>query len=232
MELLKRLNEVNDVEIISCFDPRFARYGRIIRGYDISMIMDYTERFTPLPREGNVYIASDPEMEKIPLIEEIRMVLYGTEEVQAGYCNGRNDTYNGFEYHKDIEINICVTDLMLVLARTSDLSDNTIRPEQAEVFFFPRGTVVELYGDTMHLSPLRTNDAGFRDVIILPRGTNTPLTQSEEIMRNKKVSEGDMEARLLIQRRKWILVHPSRTVQIQQGAFPGLLGEVNKQLKY
>ncbi len=35
--------------------------------------------------------------------------------IQIGYCNGRNTTYNGFEYHKGSEINIAVTDFMLVL---------------------------------------------------------------------------------------------------------------------
>ena len=170
-------------------------------------------------------------MEKLPLIEEMSMVVYGSEEVQAGYCNGRNDTYNGFEYHKDIEVNICVTDLMLVLAKTSDLKDNTITADSAKVFFFPRGTVIEMYGDTMHLSPLRVSDAGFRAVVILPKGTNTPLTQAEAIMRNKKISEGDTEARLLLQRRKWVVAHPDRKALIEQGAFPGLLGE-NKRLVY
>lgn len=231
MDLLKRLNEVNDVEIIGCHDPRFAKYGRLLTGYDTSMIIDYMERFTPIPREGNVYIASDYEMEKLPLIEEMSMVVYGSEEVQAGYCNGRNDTYNGFEYHKDIEVNICVTDLMLVLAKTSDLKDNTITADSAKVFFFPRGTVIEMYGDTMHLSPLRVSDAGFRAVVILPKGTNTPLTQAEAIMRNKKISEGDTEARLLLQRRKWVVAHPDRKALIEQGAYPGLLGE-NKRLVY
>ena len=197
MDLLKRLNEVNDVEIIGCHDPRFAKYGRLLTGYDTSMIIDYMERFTPIPREGNVYIASDFEMEKLPLIEEM----------------------------------ICVTDLMLVLAKTSDLRDNTITAEQAEVFFFPRGTVIEMYGDTMHLSPLRVSDAGFRAVVILPKGTNTPLTQAEAIMRNKKISEGDTEARLLLQRRKWVVAHPDRKALIEQGAFPGLLGE-NTRLVY
>ena len=231
MVSLQRLNEVNDVEIIDCRDPRFARYGRILTGYDISMIIDYMERYTPIPREGNVYIASDYEMEKLPLIEEMKMVVYGSEEIQAGYCNGRNDTYNGFEYHKDIEVNICVTDLMLVLAKTSELRDNTITADRAEVFFFPRGTVIEMYGDTMHLSPLRVSDGGFKAVVILPRGTNSPLTQAEVIMRNKKISEGDTEARLLLQRRKWVVSHPDRKALMEQGAFPGLIGE-NKRLVY
>ena len=39
------------------------------------------------------------------------------------------------------------------------------------------------------------------------------------------------EARLLLQRNKWVIAHPDREPLISQGAFPGIIGE-NKELKY
>lgn len=96
-------------------------------------------------------------------------------DIQVGYCNGRNTTYNGFEYHKGSEINIAVTDFMLVLGHTWEIRDNTYRVEDAKVFFVEKGTAIEMYQTTLHLSPCRVTDKGFKDIVILPRGTNTPL---------------------------------------------------------
>ena len=64
---------------------------------------------------------------------------------------------------------------------------------------------------------------GFKDIVILPRGTNTPLEN-----RRQPVEE---EGKLLLQRNKWVIAHPGREPLIRQGAFPGLLGE-NRELKY
>ena len=144
-------------------------------------------------------------------------------DIQVGYCNGRNTTYNGFEYHKGSEINIAVTDFMLVLGHTWEIRDNTYRVEDAKVFFVEKGTAIEMYQTTLHLSPCRVTDKGFKDIVILPRGTNTPLEN-----RRQPVEE---EGKLLLQRNKWVIAHPGREPLIRQGAFPGLLGE-NRELKY
>ena len=57
--------------------------------------------------------------------DSLRDSFYGGMDIQVGYCNGRNTTYNGFEYHKGSEINIAVTDFMLVLGHTWEIRDNT-----------------------------------------------------------------------------------------------------------
>ena len=143
--------------------------------------------------------------------------------MQAGYCNGRNTTYNGFEYHKGSEINIAVTDFMLVLGHVWDIRDNTYRTEDAEVFFVEQGTAIEMYQTTLHLSPCRVCDQGFKDIVVLPRGTNTPLRDA-----GKRVEK---EERLLLMMNKWVLAHPEREPLIRQGAYPGMLGE-NRELFY
>lgn len=223
MTLLEHLNAVNDVNIIDVHDPAFAPYGRVVSGYDVSGLVAYMEESTSIPENGNVYLASVPELEALPAAAAIQKTLYGELPIQVGYCNGRNTTYNGFEYHKGSEINIAVTDFMLVLGHTWLIRNNTYRVEDAQVVFVPKGTVIEMYQTTLHLSPCRVCDEGFKGVVILPRGTNTPLEH--------KAPSADPESALLLQKNKWVIAHPQREPLIRQGAFPGLLGE-NKELHY
>ena len=154
---------------------------------------------------------------------KLKNQFYGEMPIQIGYCNGRNTTYNGFEYHKGSEINVAVTDFMLVLGHVWEIKNNQYRVEDAKVFFVEKGTAIEMYQTTLHLSPCRVTDEGFRDIVVLPRGTNTPL--------EAKGDSDDPEHTLLLQKNKWVIAHPDREPLIRQGAHPGLLGE-NKELKY
>ncbi|WP_367567402.1 DUF4867 family protein [Lacrimispora sp.] len=220
---IKRLKDVNDVPVHSVFDEEFKTYGRVVTGYDFSDMVSYMEEKTLIPENGNIYIASVPEMEQVPEAVSIRDGFYGGMDMQIGYCNGRNTTYNGFEYHKGSEINVAVTDFMLVLGHLWEIENNTYKAEDAKVFFVEKGTALEMYQTTLHLSPCRVNDEGFKDIIILPKGTNTPLENKPEA--------ADNEGKLLLQRNKWVIAHPEREPLIRQGAVAGLLGE-NKELKY
>lgn len=221
--MINHLNEVNDVKIFSVFDEEFKTYGRIVKGYDFTELVDYMRDNTEIPEIGNVYVPSVKEMEKLPVYHDIQNVLYGDMPVQIGYCNGRNSTYNGFEYHKGSEINIAVTDFMLVLGHIWELEDNCFYVGNEKVFFVPKGTAIEMYQTTLHLSPCKTCDEGFKDIVILPRGTNTP--------RDEKVRNADSESAILLQKNKWVIAHKDREPLVKQGAFIGLIGE-NKKLQY
>ena len=222
-ELLSRLNAANDVAIHSVFDACFRTFGNVLQPALYAPLAAYLTDCTAIPETGNVYVASVPEMEALPAFDEIQKTVYGGMPIQIGYCNGRNTTYNGFEYHKGSEINVAATDLMLVLGHTWQIKDNSFSVGDETVFFVPQGTAIELFQTTLHLSPCRVCDAGFRAVVILPRGTNTPLQE--------KPASPQGEARLLLQKNKWVLSHPEREPLMRQGAFPGLLGE-NKELFY
>ena len=226
--ILKRLNEVNDVKIHDIRSEEYKSYGRVMEGYDVRELIDYMKKETAIPANGNIYIPSNKQMESCAVKEELEAVFYGGMPMQIGYCNGRNTTYNGFEYHKGSEINIAVSDFMLVLSHTWLIRDNTITAEDAEVFYVPEGTVFEMYETTLHLSPCRVSDEGFRCVVILPRGTNTPLNDEEKKRRD---ASSDKESVLLLHRNKWVLAHPERKPLIDQGAHPGFVSE-NKELKY
>ena len=211
------------MKILSVFDKEFAPYGQVVKGYDFAPLLEKLVEVSEKPADAVIYVPSVAELEALPVFNQLSNNYYGGMPIQIGYCNGRNTTYNGFEYHKGSEINIAVTDMMLVLGHTWLIKDNTYRVEDAQVFFVEKGTAIEMYQTTLHLSPCRTCDEGFMDIVVLPRGTNTPHPHGEDI------PEG--EARLLLQKNKWVIAHPEREPLIKQGAFPGLLGE-NKALNY
>lgn len=221
--MLNKLNAINDIKIFSVFDKEFESFGRIVGGYDFSKLISYMETQTNIPENGNIYFPSVQQMEDEDIFSEIQSVLYGGMPIQIGYCNGRNTTYNGFEYHKGSEINIAVTDFCLVLGHTWQIKENKFYVGDETVFFVPRGTAIEMFQTTLHLSPCRVCDEGFKDIVILPAGTNTPL--------DEKAENSDPESALLLQKNKWVIAHPEREPLIRQGAYAGLIGE-NKELKY
>ncbi len=223
MDIVKELNQLNDVKIYSIFDEEFSTYGKVVEGYDFSELIDYMNSNTSIPDDGNIYIASDEGLEKFSVAQQISKEIYGNMAIQVGYCNGKNSTYNGFEYHKCSEINIAVTDFVLALGHSYEIRDNHYDNDDAVVFFVPKGYAVELYQTTLHLSPLKVTDDGFKNIVILANGTNTPLAY--------KPSDETGENRLLLQKNKWVISHPDRMQLISQGAYPGIIGE-NKEIKY
>ncbi len=238
-EMLKRLNDVNDVKVYSVFDEMFKKFGHVHPGYDLSELINYMEENTTIPDEGNVYVPSVEPMELTHVARTIRSIIYGGMPIQIGYCNGRNSTYNGFEYHKCSEVNIAVTDMMLVLGLSTDIKHYHYNNDDATVFFVPKGTMIEMYQTTLHLSPIKVCDEGFKDVVVLAEGTNTPLSTKEKKERdsimnniaNRNVEDKDVETTLLLARNKWVIAHPDRKPLIDQGAYPGIIGD-NKELYY
>ncbi len=226
MTLLEKLNAVNDVPVYDVNGPEFKSFGRVVKGYDVQPLIDYMKAHTDIPENGNVYEASIAEMEALPVAAVLEHDIYAGMPVQIGYCNGRNSTYNGFEYHKGSELNIAVTDFMLCLGHSYDIDMEKLQYDvsQATVFFVPAGTMIEMYQTTLHLSPLKVCDEGFKGVVVLPRGTNTPLAGGT-------AAGSDPETKLLLQKNKWVIAHPEREPLIKQGAWPGVTGP-NKELFY
>ena len=71
MERLEHLNQVNDVKVYPVESEEFASYGRILYGYDFSEAISYMEKETAVPQNGNIYIASQEELEALPVIQNI-----------------------------------------------------------------------------------------------------------------------------------------------------------------
>lgn len=213
---LKELQEVNgNLKLESVSDESFSLFGKIVENYDFSEVIDYMEGKTSIPDEGNIYVASVPEMEQLRVKELLENGFYGEMPIQIGYCNGKNSTLNGLEYHMGSEINIAVTDMVLILGKLQDVVDNKYDVENTRIFFVEKGKAIQLYETTLHFSPCKTNSDGFKCIVVLPKGTNEPLD-------NPKTKFGD---KLLFARNKWLLAHPDRKVLIDKGAYPGITGE-------
>lgn len=197
-------------------DRQFRDFGKIIEKYDFEDLITQMKN-TDIPDEGNIYVASDSELEGTECKEIIETSFYGNMPVQIGYCNGRNSNLNGLEYHKGSEINIAITDFVLLLGRVQEIDNNCYNVRDVSAFFIPEGTVIELYGTTLHFAPCKVTDGGFKAVVILPKGTNQPL--------DKEFEKCTAEDQLLFMTNKWLIAHPERAVLVNKGAFPGIKGE-------
>jgi hypothetical protein len=206
-------------------DPEFAEFGRIVTAYDFGAWLDYMDRNTTVPAEGNVYVASEPGLEALPPFEAIRDTVYGGQDIQAGYCNGLATRLNGLEYHKSPEFFVTQTELVLLLAPYRAMRDFTLDVAHVRAFYFPAGTAAELHGTTLHFAPSRLSDGGFKSVIVLLRGTNTdPPPPARRFA-------GDPEAQLLFRKHKWLLAHPDNPALLARGARAALAGP-NLEVRY
>lgn len=195
-------------------DPAFQTYGKVVTGYDAGELLEKMKE-TPLP-EDVVYVPSVVELEELAVSKEMEKKLYGQLPIQVGYCNGHNKKLNAMEYHRSSEINIAVTDLILILGRQQDITpDYTYDSGKMEAFLVPAGTVIEVYATTLHYAPCHAEEGGFRCVVILPKDTNTDLEQAGEA-----VNEED---RLLFAKNKWLIGH--KEGGLPEHAYIGISGE-------
>lgn len=201
------------MEIKKVTDTAFRPYGKVITGYDCRELLDVMAH-TPVP-EDVIYVASAPELECLEVVKKMEKNLYGQIPIQAGDCNGHNKKMNAMEYHRSSEINVAVTDVVLMLGKQQDMEpDGTYDTGLAELFLVPAGTVIEVYATTLHYAPCHVNHDGFRFVVILPRGTNTDMEPVEETF---------AEDRLLFARNKWLTGHEEGG--LPDHAFIGLKGK-------
>lgn len=222
--MLKKLKELNDFPVYSCDDKEFKKYGKIIEGYNFKELEEYVEKHTLIPKVGNVYVASHEEMEKFSIYNEIKSNLYGGMDIEFGYCNGNNSLLNGLEYHKGSELNVAVTDLVLLLAHVNDIEEGKINSSKVKGFYIPKGKVIEIYQTTMHFSPCKLSEKGFKCIVILPKDTNIDIDLS-----NKKIIFE--EDKYLFKKNKWLLVHKDKQDFINKGAYEGIEGK-NLKVNY
>lgn len=201
------------MEILKVTDKAFRRYGRIVEGIPCADIIEAMEK-TPCPADEVIYIASVPELEACASAEKLALSGYGGMPIQVGCCNGFNKYLNAAEYHRDSEINIACTDLILILGKEEDMEEDfTYDTAKMEAFLVPKGTVIEVFATTFHYAPCSTAEAPFRMVVVLPRGTNTDLAE---------FPKDTPEDRILFARNKWLIGHPDAAIP---GAWNGLKGE-------
>lgn len=191
-------------------DDSFRVYGRILKGIEVEELLAQMQH-TPLP-EDVVYEPSDESLEKLSVYQVMKNSVYGGMPVQIGYCNGHNQKLNALEYHRSSEINVAVTDMILLIGRQQDIeSDDTYDTAKVEAYLVPAGTVIEVYATTLHYAPCGVDGQGFRCVVVLPKGTNYEIKPDQ-------IREED---KLLAATNKWLIAHKDAQIE---GAFAGLKG--------
>ena len=196
-------------------DSGFKRYGQVLKNYDCSEIIEKMKSITPLPSDV-IYEPSIKELEDLKIAEDLRIREFGELPIQIGYCNGNNSLLNAVEYHRSSEINIAVTDLILLIGCQQDIEDDySYDTSKIEAFMVPAGTIIEVYATTLHYAPCNVNVDGFKCVVVLPKDTNLPLIS--------KIKKSGEDA-LLFAKNKWLIGHKDTDLG-EQGAFIGLVGE-------
>ena len=193
-------------------DPAFRKYGKVLEGYNFGPLLKEMKH-TPVP-EDVVYVPSVEELEALDVEKDLKNRAFGGLPIEIGYCNGHNKKLNAVEYHRNSEINVAVTDLVLLIGHQQDIEpDHTYDTSKIEAFLVPAGTGIEVYATTLHYAPCHVNEGGFQCVVVLPKGTNTELTFPTE----KTGEDGLMTAK-----NKWLIAHEDAKIE---GAFNGLKGE-------
>ncbi|MGI6279222.1 MAG: DUF4867 family protein [Acutalibacteraceae bacterium] len=216
--MLKTLKEKNNIPFFSVFDDEFKAFGTVIKDLDTKEIISVAESFE-MPKEGSIYHPTIPDFEKLAVANELKINYFGQLDCQVGFCYGYNRLLNVLEWHACNEINIAVTDAVLILAKRSDLDENyKLHSSCCKAVFVPKGTAIEVFSDSLHFCPCQVSDNGFKTVVALPKGTNTQL--------DFKTSEPKLWAK-----NKWLISHKENSALLEKGAFPGIDGE-NIQIKY
>ena len=202
------------MKIQNVHDAAFRKYGKVIDTVDCTALIAEMAK-TPAPENDVVYVPSVAELEALPIFADLRDRVYGGMPIQIGYCNGTNNKLNALEYHRDSEINVACTDLILLIGSEQDMeADYTYDTAKVEAFLVPAGTMIEVYATTLHYAPCSVNGV-FRCVVVLPKGTNEALTA---------YPEKNGEDALLFAVNKWLVAHPESGLETD-GAFMGLKGE-------
>lgn len=222
--MISTLNERNpELTIRSVFDPSFLPYGFVLNPIPYETYFDYLEKHTIVPAIKNQYVAHDQELETF-IGSSLRLPgLVPHQTYQFGYVNGHNTKLNALEYHKSSEINVVLTPLVLFLGHTSKIKNNSFHTTDLEIFFVPAKTVIEIFDTTLHFSPCKVQESGFKCGVILPYGTNMQFETVEH-----KQTEEDYR---YFKTNKWLLAHPENTTLVDIGAHIGIIGP-NLEINY
>ncbi len=195
-------------------DSDYRAYGRVLTGAikTDDLIAELNKK--DAPADSVVYYPSIPEFEALSEAKDVQNSFFGGIPIQIGYCNGTNNKLNAVEYHRSSEFGIASTDLILLIGKQQDIKDDfTYETKNIEAFFVPAGTVYEMYATTLHYAPCSVDGKPFRNIVILPKGTNYDV--------DFKLS-GAKEDKLLTATNKWLIAHTDAAID---GAFNGLIGE-------
>ena len=217
-------------------EEKFEKYGRVLKNYDFTRLVQMLREKTPLPEDGFVYLASSKVLESLDIYKKLQSGVFGGIPMQLGYCNGRNNKLNCLEYHCCSEVCVAAEDLVLLLGKREDIDihTGTYDTKNVEAFLVPAGTGVELYATTLHYAPCNPKkEQGYHMANGLLRGTNAPLESKMLVVQDSTVGlqsaeTGTQEANreqpaLMAACNKWLLAH-REAPEAEENAYIGLTG--------
>ena len=221
---LNQIQQLNPhLTIYPITDIRFSKYGRVLEATPFLRYFDYLENHTQMPDVNNTYIEHDPNLQMFLNDHTLFNRIFPQQTLQLGYVNGHNTKLNALEYHRSNEVNLALTPMVIFLGLTSDIHQLSYDSSKLDVFYVPARTVFEMLNTTLHFSPCKVDDVGFKCGVVLPYGTNMAFQKVE----NKKTDEDH----LLFKTNKWLLAHPEHQAFIALGAFVGITGP-NLEIQY
>ena len=124
--MLNKLKQMNpELEIYHVNSEEFSSYGRIISGLDTDEIISVAKKIEN-NGNGSSYVPSVKEFEELAVAEKIQIEFFGEMDTQIGYCWGYNNYFNATEWHTSSEINVAVTDLLIIVGHVWDVKNNSI----------------------------------------------------------------------------------------------------------
>lgn len=198
------------MKFYSVTDPEFKAFGRVL-DIDVSELIATAEKIE-MPAEGSIYNPSREEFEALPVMDTITRAIFGELPAQLGYCYGHSNMLNALEWHTCSEVNVAVTDMILLLGDVRDVENGRYDSAKVKAFKVKKGEAIEVYATTLHFCPIETSKDGFGCVVGLLKGTNIPL---EEPTLDK----------LLFRKNKFLIAHEDNKALVDKGVFPGIYGE-------
>lgn len=221
MSTFEKIQDLNpDKKIYQLTDPAFVDYGVTYSQYNVSELKTFMDQNVniPAPAAANLYVPSNPDMEKIPVVQQIGRDVFAGLPIEAGECAGHAEALTAVEFHQGSEVNVFFTDVVMVIGKRGQMHAGKFNAEKdAKLFFVPAGTVVEFFSDTLHYSPCEAHTSGFKFIVMLIRGSNQPLP-----------ADYHTDNKLIVKQNKFQVVHATRTDKIKQGIQVGVTGELVK----
>lgn len=214
-ETIRKMNL--EYHLYQITDAEFTQYAQIVTTINTSSAAKKLNT-RPIPKQGNVYVASDEALEQLAIAHTIQKDVFGGLPVQVGYCNGHTDRMNCLEWHQTPELNWFTEDVVLFLGDVREIHNNQYATANTKAFFVPAGTMIVLYGTTLHYAPCQTSLRGYRCLVALLKGVNSSLSTA-----------ATGQKQVLLATDKWLIAH-SESDEAKNGAFVGLSGN-NYQVK-
>ena len=128
-------NSAYDIKRID--DPAFKQYGTLWNEFDLTELEAFCNKNVKIDSEKNFYVPSNPALEKLTLIQQVSNEVYAGMPLEAGECTGQTRDFTAVEYHQGSEVNVALTDVVMVLAHRAILEEKgSIDPkEDAKLFF-------------------------------------------------------------------------------------------------